>query len=108
VGRGAKGDVAALARMVIDAAGEGDAAALAVVDEAAAGLAEHAEALWAQLGPWSGAVPVVFHGGVLSSPLVAGAVRARLEASPHALVVRPAAADAVEGALRFARGLVPA
>lgn len=108
VGRAAKADVAALARVVLDAAGQGDEAAWRVVEEAAAGLAEHVEALWARLAPWSGEVPVVFHGGVLGSSLLGDAVGVRLHASARPFVVRPAAADAVDGALRFARGLVPA
>lgn len=106
VGRAAKADIAALAKEVIAAAEEDDEAARAVVEEAAAGIAEHAEALWSRLAPWDGEVPVVFHGGVLGSPLVAGAVRARLDASPRPFVVRAPAADAVDGALRFARALV--
>lgn len=102
-GRAEKAEVAALATHVAAAAEDGDAVAVALVDEGAREIAGHAQALAARLGPWPGPVPVVFHGGVLGMPLVASRVRARLEA--EGFQIRPGVADAVAGALRFARAL---
>ena len=105
-GRAEKSAVAALAGEVIGAAAEGDVVALEVVRREAAALALHAVALARRLAPWSGAVPVVFHGGVLSThDFYADLVRGALEGSGQDFDVRPAVADAVAGALSYAMRL---
>lgn len=108
VGRAEKAEVAALSAHVVEAAEAGDALARDVLEREARGLAEHAVALAARLGPWTGEVGVVFHGGVLSSELYASLVRGLLEATQFPFRVRPPAADAVAGALSFARQLAGA
>ena len=108
VGRAEKADVAALAIHVIQAAEEGDAVARAVVEREARELAAHAAALARRLAPWTGPVPVVFHGGVLGIDSYAALVRGSLEGQHHAFEVRPGVSDAVAGALSSARRMVGA
>lgn len=105
-GRAEKADVAALAQHVVAAAEEGDAVALQLVEREARELACHAVALARRLEPWSGAVPVAFHGGVLSVDFYADVVRSALEEYEYAFEVRPSVADAVEGALSYARRML--
>jgi glucosamine kinase len=104
-GRAAKGDVASLARHVLDVAAAGDAVALRLVEHQAAELASHVMALAHRLGPWPGDVPVVFHGGVLRSGLYATLVDRNLAQNAHRYQIQPAQADAVHGALAYARAL---
>lgn len=105
-GRAAKGDVASLARHVLELAAAGDAVALRVVEHQARELASHVIALAHRLGPWPGDVPVVFHGGVLRSGLYASLVDRNLAQNAHQYRIQPAQADAVHGALAYARALV--
>lgn len=106
-GRAEKSRIAALAQHVFTLAEQGDAVAERIAGEGASLLAEHVTALARRLGPWSGAVPVVFHGGALSTPLYSRLVRERLDASPVThYTVRPALTDSVHGALALARALV--
>jgi N-acetylglucosamine kinase-like BadF-type ATPase len=105
-GRAEKAAVAALALHVIGAAEQGDAVALALVEREARELACHAVALARRLEPWSGAIPVVFHGGVLGIGFYADVVTGALEEYEHAFDVRPGVADAVAGALSHARRMV--
>jgi glucosamine kinase len=105
-GRAEKADVAALAIHVIDAAGAGDAVATQVVEREARELASHARALARRLGPWEGAVPVVFHGGTLNAEFYAAAVTRAMDASDVAFEVRPGVSDAVAGALSYARRML--
>ena len=102
VGRAAKGDIAALSRHVTAAAAAGDAVALDVLRREAAELALHPRALAGVLGPWTAPVSVVFHGGVLSSPLYARLLAEALAGGAHEFRVRPPVADAVAGALSLA------
>ena len=102
-GRAEKADVAALAVHVFEAAEAGDAVALQLLTREARELAFHAVALARRLEPWSGPVPVAFHGGVLGVEYYAGVVRGALEESEHRFDVRPSVADAVAGALSYAR-----
>ena len=104
-GRAAKGDVASLARHVLELAGGGDAVALRVVERQAEQLASHVIALAHRLAPWPGDVPVVFHGGVLRSGLYATLVDRNLAGNAHRYAIQPARADAVHGALAYARAL---
>jgi glucosamine kinase len=105
-GRAEKADVAALAVHVVDAAEEGDAVALRLVEREARELACHAVALARRLEPWSGPVPIAFHGGVLAVDFYAEVVRSALEEYEYRFDVRESAADAVAGALSCARRLV--
>ena len=107
-GRSEKADVAALTTHVVAAAEGGDAVARRVLEHEARELACHAVALARRLEPWTGEVPVVFHGGVLSHPFYADLVCGALEEweAELAFDVRPGAADAVHGALSFARRMV--
>lgn len=102
-GRAEKAEVAALAAHVLRAADAGDDVAEGILRREAGELALHAVALAGRLEPWGGAVPVVFHGGVLNAPAFADLVTGALAMSAHAFEVRPAAEDAVAGALRCAR-----
>jgi glucosamine kinase len=105
-GRADKREIAALSRTVLSAAEAGDAVALAVARGEARELGQHARALADRLGPWSGAVAVVFHGGVLRSPFYARLVTEALAGNGHEFSVRAPVADAVSGALGYARRLV--
>ena len=105
-GRAEKADVGALAMHVVDAAERGDAVALQVVEREARELACHAVALARRLEPWSGTVPVVFHGGVLGLEFYAEVVKSALEEYEYAFEVRPGVADAVAGALSYARRML--
>jgi glucosamine kinase len=107
-GRAAKGEVASLARHVVELAAAGDAVAMRLVEQQAAELASHVIALAHRLGPWDGDVPVVFHGGVLRSGLYATLVDRNLAQNAHRYRIQPARADAVHGALAYARALVGA
>lgn len=103
--RAAKGEVAALAPLVIRVAEAGDAAAGGILDTAAADLARHVDTVVERLGPWSAPVSVVFHGGVLREPAVAARVEQRLRSGAVPIALRGAAADPVTGALRIALAL---
>jgi glucosamine kinase len=106
-GRAEKARIAALAQHVFAIAGDGDMVAERIVSEQAMQLADHVTALARRLGPWSGEVPVVFHGGALGAPFYAAAVRERLDAAPLSrYAVRPAHADAISGALSIACAMV--
>ena len=102
VGRAAKSEIAALAVHVVRAAGEGDEVAALLVRREADGLAQHAGALLDRLGPWSSPPPVVLHGGLTRAETFAAEVRQALSALRIPLQVRPAAADAVSGAVQLA------
>lgn len=107
-GRVPKADVARLATLVVAAAEQGDEVALGVVRREAHELARHAAALAGALEPWSAPIPVVYHGGVLGHAFYAGLVTAALADLDHEFQVREGVADAVHGALSYARRLVPA
>jgi glucosamine kinase len=107
-GRAAKGQVAALARPVVELAATGDRVARRVVERQADALAGHVVALAHRLGPWPGDVPVVFHGGVLRSGLYASLVDLALGRNAHRFGIQPPFADAVAGAVAYARELAEA
>lgn len=102
-GRTEKAGVAALAKDVVEAAEEGDAVALQLLEREARELACHAVALARRLEPWSGPVAVVFHGGMLESDFYAEIVRDALEEYEYRFEVRAGLADAVAGAVHCAR-----
>lgn len=102
-GRAEKADIASLAVHTLGLAAEGDAVALAIVHREAVALAAHAGALVNRLGPWKQSIPVVLHGGVARDPTFATSVESALSALGMAFETRPALADAVTGAVAFAR-----
>ena len=102
-GRAEKSEIAGLAVAVARAAAEGDEVARTLVARGAAGLVEHVRALLERLGPWRSAPGVVLHGGLGAEPLFNSLVREGLAALHPPLGLRPAAADAVTGALQIAR-----
>lgn len=104
-GRAEKGQIAALARPVLDLAAAGDAVARRVVERQAEALAGHVVALAHRLGPWPADVPVVLHGGVLRSGLYASLTDLALGRNAHRYRIQPPHADAVAGAVSYARAL---
>jgi N-acetylglucosamine kinase-like BadF-type ATPase len=103
VGRAAKAQIAALAPVVLAAADEGDAVAAAVAGDQAREAARHVHALAHKLEPWSGPVPVVFHGGTLSSETYRALVLAELAGHGGPYDVLAFSANPVAGALACAR-----
>jgi N-acetylmuramic acid 6-phosphate etherase len=97
-----RADLAALAPLVVEAA-EDDAVAAAIVEEAAAELAQAGAAVALQLG-WSGPLPVALAGGLL---LGSEGYRERVLRRLRSLDVQPGAVALVEeparGALQLAR-----
>jgi glucosamine kinase len=104
-GRAEKAEIAALGVHALRLAAEGDEVAARIVRGAADALAAHATALIARLGPWTGSIPVVLHGGVARDPTFGRYLRCALAAADPRLQPREALADAVTGALRIAREL---
>jgi glucosamine kinase len=104
-GRAEKFEIAALAIHVLRLAEEGDEVAVALARASATELAEHAAALVKRLGPWTGPIPVVFHGGVARDTVFGGFLRTALAAVDLGLEPREGLADAVAGAVQFAREL---
>lgn len=98
-----KAEIGRLAPLVIEQARDGDVVAGRILDTAAADLVEHVRALVTRLGPWEGPVAVVLHGGLFREGVIADRVEAGLHRLDSRVDVRPAAADAVTGALRMAR-----
>lgn len=104
-GRAEKSEIAALAVHVLRLAEEGDEVAVALARGAAGSLAAHAGALVRRLGPWSGTIPVVFHGGVARDPCFSAYLREAITAIDGRIEHREGLADAVTGAVRFASEL---
>lgn len=104
-GRADKAEIASLAVHALRQADAGDAAAVGIVTGAADALAVHVRALAVRLGPWSGPVDVVLHGGLASDPFFRAHLLAALDRLDLPLEVREPHADAVAGAVRFARQL---
>lgn len=97
--------IAALARVVLGAAEQGDAVAAALVEDAARELADHVEALAARLQLGTDAA-VSVAGGVFRSPLLGERLARELTARGYAEPVPPRFAPAFGGALLA--GLDPA
>lgn len=105
IARAEKSEVAMLAVHVLRASERGDQAAREIVAEAALDLAAHVTALVERLGPWSTPPRVVLHGGVASDPIFAPYVERVIQASSGPVQLRKSAADAVTGAIEYARAL---
>ncbi len=104
-GRAEKSEIAALAVHVLRLAEDGDEVAIRLARHSAGSLIDHAGALVQRLGPWTARVPVVFHGGVARDPYFRTCLIEALDALDLGLVAREGVADAVTGAVRFAREL---
>ncbi|MEM9997131.1 MAG: BadF/BadG/BcrA/BcrD ATPase family protein [Bacteroidota bacterium] len=101
-----KAEVAALTRIVDEAARAGDTVADRLFDEAAVALAELLPPLAQHVEPHAGPIPLVFFGGMFRIDGFEARVRATVDAVlPARFVVRPARWDAVTGALRVAQAL---
>lgn len=105
IARAEKSEVAMLAMHVLRASDQGDQAAREIVAEAALDLAAHVTALVQRLGPWSSPPRVVLHGGVANDPIFAPYVARVIEASSGPVRMTRSAADAVTGAIEYARAL---
>lgn len=104
-GRAGPTEVAALARVVLEAAGDGDAVAAAVVDEAAAHLAELVTSLLRRMDEPAD-VPVALAGSLLiTGPVLKDRLLARLAGEPRLKVVA-APIDPVLGAFRIGRRMI--
>jgi glucosamine kinase len=105
IARAEKSEVAMLAVHVLRASDHGDQAAREIVAEAALDLAAHVTALVQRLGPWSNPPRVVLHGGVANDPIFGPYVERVIRASSGPVELMKSAADAVTGAIEYARGL---
>jgi N-acetylglucosamine kinase-like BadF-type ATPase len=100
LGRITRGEVAAFARVVHDAARLGDPGAAEIVGAAASALAALAGVAVARLNLTTRAVPVAFCGGAFSNDAFLASTRERLGAvAPDALAVRPRYDAAIGAAL---------
>jgi N-acetylmuramic acid 6-phosphate etherase len=100
----AKGEIAALAPQIVQAAEQGDSLASALLDEAAEGLAQHVVPLaeaWRIDAP-DAPVPVALLGGLVKP---GGGLRTRLEPLLEAVgvLLHPGSPDPARGASRLAR-----
>ena len=105
ISRAEKSEVALLAVQVLQLSAQGDKVALEIVTEAALDLAAHVDALVERLRPWSRPPPIVLHGGVARDPVFSNQILRVLNARPQPVRIVPSAADAVRGALEYARSL---
>ena len=99
-----KGDVAALAPIVFDAAQRGSLSAQDAIDDAAAELAMHVAALYDRLGPWDTPPAVALSGGLVEPgrPLREPLLR-EIEALTIPVAIVEERVDAARGAAALAR-----
>ncbi|GAB3919649.1 N-acetylglucosamine kinase [Microlunatus endophyticus] len=98
--------IAALSRLVTEAADAGDRAATKIIEEAAENLVQHVTAVRDRVGFGAGTqVPVSYSGGVFRAPAVLAAFSTRLAAGPEAYELRRPRFEPVIGAALFAAGL---
>ncbi len=91
--------IAGFSRVVLDAARFGDAAAAAIVEDAAASIGRLARAIADRLAASGRPMPVAFVGGIAEHPLVAAAVRAGLARAARIAIVAPDHDAAIGAAL---------
>lgn len=103
--RAEKAEVAMLAVHVIRAGEREDPVARGIACQAARDLAAHVEALVRRLGPWTTPPAVVPHGGVATDPIFGQYLEQAIGRLPDPARVTESRADAVTGALSFARSL---
>jgi glucosamine kinase len=99
-----KGDIAALAPIVFDAAHHGALSAQDAIDDAAAELAMHVAALYDRLGPWDQPPAVALAGGLIEPgrPLREPVLR-EIEALTIPVAIVEERIDAARGAASLAR-----
>lgn len=98
--------IAALSRLVTEAAQTGDPEATKIINDAADDLVRHVTAVRHRVGFDHGtSVPVSYSGGVFGAPVVLDAFSRRLAAQPEAYVLRVPRFSPVIGAALFAAGL---
>jgi N-acetylglucosamine kinase-like BadF-type ATPase len=96
-----KAEYAALVPVVARAAGEGDGAARAILDQAVSDLEVHVSAILARSGPWPSPPGLLLYGGLVAPEgTLRGALLVRLKS--HPVEVRPGEIDAVAGAAMLA------
>jgi glucosamine kinase len=100
--RAEKSEIAALAVYALRLSAT-DAVAAEIVRDAARDLAAHAVALHSRLGPGSATAAVVLHGGVAGDPVFTDRMEEALREAGPGLELRTGVADAVTGAVAFAR-----
>lgn len=93
-----------VAQLVLQAAGSGDAVAVAIREAAAERLAATAAAAWKAVGPSDAQIPVSYTGGVMADAPLRDALERHLRRLlPHVLW-QPPLGDNLDGALAIARG----
>lgn len=98
--------IAALSRLVTEAADAGDGAATKILDDAVDDLVLHVTAVRHRIGFDQGStVPVSYSGGVFGAPAVLDRFRRRLAARPEAYELRTPRFPPMIGAALFAAGL---
>jgi N-acetylglucosamine kinase-like BadF-type ATPase len=99
-----KGDVAALAPVVFDAAQRGSLSAQDAIEDAAAEIAMHVAALYDRLGPWDAPPPVAMAGGLIEPgrPMREAVLR-EIEALTIPVMIVEERIDAARGAAGIAR-----
>jgi glucosamine kinase len=99
-----KGDIAALARIVFDAAARGSVSAADVIEDAAAEIAMHVAALYDRLGPWDTPPAVALAGGLVEPgrPMREAVLR-EIEALTIPVAIVEERIDAARGAAGIAR-----
>jgi N-acetylglucosamine kinase-like BadF-type ATPase len=102
--RGSRRAVAALSRPIVRAAGLGDAAAVRIVNEAAAELVRLVETTRTRLG-FAGTTAVSYSGGVLTAPEVLHAFTTQLDALDHPYELRTPVQSPVIGAALYAAAI---
>ncbi len=104
--RGERSRIASLSPLVVEAAGRGDTAAAAILDDAAAELTDVVEATRRRLGfAADETVPVSYSGGVFGAAAVRTAFRDRLAAVPTPYELRRPLHPPVVGAALYAAKL---
>ena len=99
--------IAALSRLVTEAADAGDPAAAKIIEDAVDDLVRHVSAVRQRVGfEHAGSVPVSYSGGVFGARAVLAGFRARLTAGPEAYELRTPRFPPVIGAALYAAGLV--
>lgn len=99
-----KGDIAALAPIVFNAAEQGSLSAQDAIDDAAAEIAMHVAALYDRLGPWDEPPAVALSGGLVAPgrPLREPVLR-EIEALTIPVAIVDEKIDAARGAAQLAR-----
>jgi glucosamine kinase len=104
--RASKADIAGFAPFVLEAAEQGDALAVAIVDDAASALALHVHVLIERLGPWEATPRLSFGGGLLTRASTLRTAVIGAIGRDDEVVVNQAQLDPARGAGAIARATV--